>query len=323
MIEKLKRQNARLKEEFIELKDKLQSFQSKMKVTEPILEWQGKEEPYSQKDETDKLIEHYKKQIGILKAHLQSSFDLDRFLILFIHRITSLENEEKEKRSLLEKLKEEEETLIKGQAVYEYKENKNDMNEQLAKEIKSRKEELKEKQKILKKKDKYLKVQNNKLVTLEEQASRIESLIAKHKADPLDVNKKEEDLEILKEQLKQAENEYNEQKKKYRKIILTEKAQIKDMNFELEKLTLIIKQKNYENRMNNIRINELKNQLRANKRSRAKLVCAKKKISIDPKLMALNINRLKEDIKAEEENTKNNSMNADIQDIVFNRKLLY
>jgi hypothetical protein len=72
-----------LKEEFIELKEKLESFQSKIKVREP--EWQGKEELSNQKDETDKLIEHYKKQIEVLKLHLESSFDIDRFLLyLFI-----------------------------------------------------------------------------------------------------------------------------------------------------------------------------------------------------------------------------------------------
>lgn len=217
-------------------------------------------------------------------------------------RIMALENEEREKKSLLEKLKREEETLIKGQPLIDYEENYNETNEQLVKEVRERREELREKQVLLRKKEKHVKTLNDKLAALDKEARRVEDLIAKRKANPSAAtdNKKEENIEELKEKLRAAENDYNEQKKKCKRMTAAEEKSISDMNFELEKLTLVIKQRNYESRVNTIRINELKKQLRASRKSRAKVVVAKKKIAIDPKIMAFNINSLKEDIKAEE-----------------------
>lgn len=82
IADKLRRQNARLKEEFIALKEQLQRFQEKLHGKEETSEWQANsKESFYQREikDTDKLIEHYKKQVEALKDYLESSFDIERW----------------------------------------------------------------------------------------------------------------------------------------------------------------------------------------------------------------------------------------------------
>ncbi len=140
--------------------------------------------------------------------------------------------------------------------------------DQLKEELRSRKNELKEKQSILRKQEKQMKDQHETLIRLEERCRKLQTLIAEKKAgaahgSPGETKARTQaDVEALQAEIREAERNYNEDKKKYKQLIATQENRVKDLSLQLEGLQLELKQKDQESRMNTLKINELKRQLR-------------------------------------------------------------
>jgi chromosome segregation ATPase len=184
-----------------------------------------------------------------------------------------LENEEKEKKQLLEKLKKEEEILSRAHkdAILADNIGFDKRKEKLREELKASKAELKEKQGLLRKQEKHMKEQHEILVSLEDKCRKYQSLIYEHKAcieyDKIKY-KTEEDVIKLKERLQEVENKYEEEKRRCKQLITNHGNTIKNLNYELDTLTLELKEKDQITRVNYLKINELKRLIRASKKPR-------------------------------------------------------
>ena len=147
--------------------------------------------------------------------------------------------------------------------------------ERLKEQLKQKKTELKEKQALLKKQEAYMKGQHENLIRLENKCRKLQTLINEHKAgvrkpDEED-SKTEEDIEKLKERLRGEEKEFKEEKKRYRQMIGTHENIVKGLNLELENIRVELKEKDYESRVNYLKINKLKIILRNNTKAGIKI----------------------------------------------------
>jgi len=180
--------------------------------------------------------------------------------------------------------------------------------EQLKEEFRQHKNELKEKQLILRKQEKVMKDQHEANVKLEEKCRKLQTMINEKKAGVLtndqEATKTEEDVIKLRNEYKETEKEYNNEKRKYKELIAGQETRIKDLNYELEKLQLELKQKDQESRINSLKINELKRQLRTNAKTggqnnQAETQSKAPKSEVNENLIAMNVEQLKRDMQAE------------------------
>ena len=181
--------------------------------------------------------------------------------------------------------------------------NFTNLKEQLMEELKQCRAELKEKQILARKKERQMNLQHESIMKLDKQCRKLNDLIYKQKTgfskSDAENNYTEDDIERLKAELNEAERDYEERKDKYRQHISSQEALIKDYNLELERLNLILKQRNQESRMCKLRINELKRQLRITTNTEIKTRKMQKNYFINPRIMASNLEQLKQDMMAE------------------------
>lgn len=181
--------------------------------------------------------------------------------------------------------------------------------DQLKEELRERKNELKEKQNILRKQEKQMKDQHESLIKLEEKCRKLQALITQKKAggnaaSPEPQAKTQADVEALQVEIKEEEKSYNEEKKKYKQLITSKEQKVKDLSLQLERLNLDLKQKDQECRINTLKINELKRQLKLGAQKQnagASGNKGPKTIEKDPQI-AFNVEQLKKDMQAEKKN---------------------
>eukprot|EP01022_Parablepharisma_sp_SALTPOND_P026602 TRINITY_DN64475_c0_g1_i1.p1 TRINITY_DN64475_c0_g1~~TRINITY_DN64475_c0_g1_i1.p1 ORF type:complete len:319 (-),score=62.16 TRINITY_DN64475_c0_g1_i1:985-1941(-) len=175
--------------------------------------------------------------------------------------------------------------------------------EQLKEELRNYKNELKEKQNLLRKQEKYMKDQHESFINLEERCRKLQTLVYERKAGIIPADdenaKTEEDVAKLREELKNTDKAYNEEKKKYKQLITGQETRIKDLSYELERLNLVLKQKDQESRMNSLKINELKRQLRTGAKAGTEGIGKAKKSEVNENLIAITVDQLKRDMMAE------------------------
>lgn len=224
----------------------------------------------------------------------------------------ALENEEKAKKKIIQELEGEKHSLLRIQ-----KEQKKAMDvminekelkkkrDQLKEELRNKKNELKEKQNLLRKQEKQMKEQHEALITLEEKCRKLQTLVYEKKAG-LSSNsaeaKTEDDVRVLEAEIKELERTQMEEKKKYKQMITTQENKIKELSLQIETLNLELKQKDQECRLNTLKINELKRQLRmgamkpANEPAATQSKQSASKVSKD-------VEQIKRDMKAEKDHT--------------------
>eukprot|EP00826_Nyctotherus_ovalis_P039372 TRINITY_DN3785_c0_g2_i1.p1 TRINITY_DN3785_c0_g2~~TRINITY_DN3785_c0_g2_i1.p1 ORF type:complete len:269 (-),score=99.33 TRINITY_DN3785_c0_g2_i1:40-846(-) len=184
--------------------------------------------------------------------------------------------------------------------------------EKLKEELKVYKAELKEKQVLLRKQERHMKEQHEIVINLEEKCRKYQALIYEHKAGTAAEQrnerkqKTEEDIARLREKLQEEENKYEEEKIRCKQLINNHENLIKDLNYELDSLTLELKQKNQIARINYLKINELKRLIRAHGRPRGELVRTERKLEVDTNLIAANVDKLKR-VMMTEKNLQTNS----------------
>lgn len=219
-----------------------------------------------------------------------------------MRRVIDLENEEKAKKKFVAKLQREEQMLSKANgecknapendALFKRK------KERLKEELKVHKAELKEKQGLLRKQEKHMKEQHENLIKLEAKCRKLQTLINEHKAGivQLDVeeHKTEEDVNGLKEKLEEEERKHEEEKRKHRQLVAAHENVVRKLNLELEAVTLQLKQKDHESRVNYLKINELKRLLRTNVR-----VNIHKQPEVKSNAIIMNVEQLKHAMMAE------------------------
>lgn len=204
------------------------------------------------------------------------------------------------KLKLLEKLRQEEAVLLKVQEESRSENNVMALKEQLTEELEFYRKELKEKQSFVKKKERFMKEQRENFMKLTEQCRKLKELITQYKKNEYKFDYcVEEGTEKYKVELQAAELDYEEQRNNYQQLIANQKPLINELNFELERLMLILKQKIQESRINKLKINELKRRLRTTIGSQLKSIKINKEFAIDPKIIAINVQQLKKDMKAE------------------------
>eukprot|EP00826_Nyctotherus_ovalis_P037626 TRINITY_DN3445_c0_g2_i2.p1 TRINITY_DN3445_c0_g2~~TRINITY_DN3445_c0_g2_i2.p1 ORF type:complete len:259 (-),score=69.63 TRINITY_DN3445_c0_g2_i2:442-1218(-) len=173
--------------------------------------------------------------------------------------------------------------------------------ERLKEELKTHKAELKEKQGLLRKQERYMKEQHENLIKLETKCRKLQALINEHKAGivqpDVEEHKSEEDVNGLRDKLKEEEKKYEEEKKKHRQLIVAHENIVKNLNLELEAVTLQLKQKDHESRVNYLKINELKRLLRTNVRANIY-----KQPEVNSNIVAMNVEQLKHVMIAEKIN---------------------
>lgn len=269
----MKQQNAKLKKEFAELKEKLEECidkakrgakppsdkpapsEEEMSILRPLVnDSYDSEGTRDQEHRTEGGLlqeadpDHEAAARGLLQ-HRQVRFRL----AISVCRIVALENEEKAKKKIIQELEGEKHSLLRIQ-----KEQKKAMDvminekelkkkrDQLKEELRTKKNEMKEKQNLLRKQEKQMKEQHEGLIVLEEKCRKLQTLINEKKAglNPAGTEAKtEEDVHALEAEIKDLEHVHNDEKKKYKQMITTQETKIKELTLQIETLNLELKQK--------------------------------------------------------------------------------
>jgi len=228
-------------------------------------------------------------------------------------RIVALENEEKAKKKIIQELEGEKHSLLRIQ-----KEQKKAMDvminekelkkkrDQLKDELRNKKNELKEKQNLLRKQEKQMKEQHESLITLEEKCRKLQTLVYEKKAGLSNSSseaKTEDDIKNLENEIKELEKTESAEKAKYKQMITTQENKIKELSLQIETLNLELKQKDQECRLNTLKINELKRQLRAGATKQPNNQSISSKQGGTAKGVSKDVEQIKKDMKAEKEHT--------------------
>lgn len=136
--------------------------------------------------------------------------------------------------------------------------------DQLKEELRNKKSELKDKQNLMRKQEKQMKDQHEAIIKLEEKTKKIQAIINEKKAGIVSTEeeKTDEDIKKMEEEIKELEKLQSDEKKKYRQMITVQETKINELTQQIDALNLELKQKDQECRLNVLKINELKRQLR-------------------------------------------------------------
>ena len=137
--------------------------------------------------------------------------------------------------------------------------------DQLKKELKNKKTDYKEKQNLLRNQEKQMKEQHEAYISLEEKCRKLQTLINEKKAGLNNNETKvvtEEDIEKLEKDIKELKGVHQEEKRKYKQMITIQENKIKELNAQMDTLTLEYKEKDKECRLNALKISELKRQIK-------------------------------------------------------------
>jgi len=148
-----------------------------------------------------------------------------------------------------------------------------------------------------------MKEQHEILVNLEEKCKKYQTLIYEHKTGVergKERNRTEEDVMELKEQLEEAESKCEEERRKYNQLIANHENVIKNLNYELNALTLLLKDKDQMTKMNNLRINELNRLIKAHGKPKNRVIKTERKAESNANIIAVNLDKFKRVILTEE-----------------------
>jgi hypothetical protein len=225
-------------------------------------------EDYSANEEylpVQQLIAKYKEQIDSVKAKMEGFYNVKKYIIVVTIRIESLENEIKVKREKLHDLQYEFNVLNNIQknhsrAITEYT-NKNDTRNELRllnDKLKIIKEEYRYSRDLLKNTDNKVRTQNATVLMIEEKCEKIKANIEyKQNVNEELNNENEEHVQLFSEKLKLGEMVISNQEKNYKTELVKQKGTINSLNDELAHLTLQIKEKEQEMRINELKLKEL------------------------------------------------------------------
>lgn len=252
--------------------------------------------------EIEQKVSYYKKQIQAMKRQLEGSLNIEKLVLDVYYRIVALENEERAKKKVLQELESEKQSLLKIQKeqkkAMDVMINEKDLKkkrDQLKEELRAKKNEYKEKQNLLRKQEKQMKEQHETYITLEEKCRKLQGLINEKKAGISSDNAKavtEDDVNKLEDSIKDLERIQAEEKRKYKQMITTQENKIKELNAQLDTLTLELKQKDQECKLNSLKIKELKRQIRLGVAKPAE------NAQVDPNI-AKGVEQIKRDMQAE------------------------
>jgi hypothetical protein len=225
------------------------------------------DDDYSANEEyipVQQLIAKYKEQIENIKVKMEGFYNIKKYIV-YLLRIDSLENEIRVKKEKLHDLQYEFNVLNNIQknhsrAITEYT-NKNDSRNELRQlndKLRIIKEEYRYSRDLLKSTENKLRTQNATLLAIEEKCEKIKANIEyKQNLNEELKNENEEHVQIYSEKLKLGEMVISNQEKNYKTELIKQKASITTLNDELAQLTLQIKEKEQEIRINELKLKEL------------------------------------------------------------------
>jgi len=268
----LRTQNEKLKVELKDLTDKLEIFleKSKQKRVDKrnAAVAHGEEDGLVKEKEQELLtaqqrLVNYKKEITGMRKQLEGTYNIDK--------IVKLEDELKDRQRVLSELEKDKEALIKVQKEQDKalnvltKEGDYDKKiSQLNTELATTKESVRALKNKLRDEEKLLKNQLQQLMTTEEKCRKLLVLVNEKKSKKADdigrpyVSVTEEVIERLKNEVKQAEHEKNVEEKRLRQEVSAYDQKMKGMEHELNILSIQLKEKEQECRLNDLKIRELK-----------------------------------------------------------------
>eukprot|EP00826_Nyctotherus_ovalis_P058217 TRINITY_DN7988_c0_g2_i4.p1 TRINITY_DN7988_c0_g2~~TRINITY_DN7988_c0_g2_i4.p1 ORF type:complete len:483 (-),score=190.78 TRINITY_DN7988_c0_g2_i4:238-1686(-) len=284
IIERMKQQNSKLKKEFAQLKGKLEECIAKAKQGYKSM---NERPPITEEDMSTYYIHNSSRtcdegnrtegvvlqeaDTGHEEAACRVAEHCEVGLSVYF-RIVALENEERAKKKILQELESEKQSLLKIQKeqkkAMDVMINEKDLKkkrDQLREELRAKKNEYKEKQNLLRKQEKQMKEQHETYISLEEKCRKLQGLINEKKAGITPDHTKavtEDDVNKLEDSIKNLERIQAEEKRKYKQMITTQENKIKELNAQLDTLSLELKQKDQECKLNSLKIKELKRQIR-------------------------------------------------------------
>jgi DNA repair exonuclease SbcCD ATPase subunit len=286
-IEKLEKQNEKLRQSLKELTATLASIREKQRTSrspEPTLS--------DSKDKHGKL-DKLKQEIKRINKELEGNQN--------VHKCTEFENSSKYLSKRIEELEAEKKKLAKIEKKHENElntafsaESYTEKIHQLKEEIRQKREKIKELNIKVKTDDRTLKTQHEKCVTLEERCRKLYEMIKIRRKEEEEGKSKQDDPEIdgfilsnIEDKIKKAEESKIEEENKLKGSIKELESQISEAKHNLEMVKIKYKEKDQECRLCLLKIRELRkltkhNQLQPLKRIAAN--SASKLRSLSPQL---------------------------------------
>lgn len=118
---------------------------------------------------------------------------------------------------------------------------------EVAMNMKQKKAQIKYKQEELRKYEKEIKEQHEEIIKMEAKARKITQIVQEKKNQDKDTNKNQQkpiqDIESLKKEIEELEAIHIEEKKKYKKLVITQENKLKELTIQAEELQLQKKEK--------------------------------------------------------------------------------
>ncbi len=269
----LEQQNRKLKADFLELKTKLEDClrsPAKLPVSSkaaaaadkssedlgtPQAHYHATTIEREQKTaELQKKMAFYRREIKEITKQLEDGYNINkhslRCLTHITDRIIAFENEEKEKRKIIEDLEGEKQKLrklhnkgynsgmdaVKGHGVVARK-------DELYEQLREKKAELKEKQLIARKQERQIKEQHEFIVTTEEKTRKLRESLSVKKPEPAVTPEERRSPEEVQAEIRELEMEEAKERKRYKQLISTQETALGELTMQLERLNVELKQK--------------------------------------------------------------------------------
>lgn len=262
-IERLEKQNEKLRSELKELTTALENAKKRQKNAKvPVLSELNEDQNAVT---VNSKIEKLKKEIARMKKELEGNLNIEK--------ITEYENTSKFLSKKIEELQSEHASLKKiekeQQKAISTAQQSNSYPEKISKlkdDIRTAKDKYRELVAQQKANEKVFNAQHKKCVDLEEKCRKMYENIKKKKTeekkDEEDVT--EEKIEELERKIRETEKKYNEEENVIRKRIKDMELQSRDAKHNIELLKIKYKEKDQECRLSLLKIKELKKAVKQN-----------------------------------------------------------